>query len=401
MKNIIRNCIYIITICILLTGFSQELSAQKHYTLSGTIKGIPDVEIKMVEGEQVDLAKIISTSKIKDSKFEFSGQIDNIKLVSLVFKKAKEDEVSYFVPLVLDEGETTISVDASICFDDPSNSHLLVSPNLVIASQITKDFQTYIKARMDLMYTENGKKQTAFTEDFEKNIKPTGNEPSEDWYVKRSELNSALFADYEVVIKTCVKQLSNSLAGIIICNNAYFDVFSVAEMKMILTNYKKNFEATPQFKILEKKINRILNVEVGAIAPQFTMENDKGGQTSLSEFKGQYLLVDFWTSTCSPCIASFPHLNKLYSKYHDDGFEIIHISTDHEKKYWYEALEKHKNPWPQVIENVEVKKGESITDIYVVKYNPYVYLLDKEGRIIAKNPKDEELDAKLKDIFGH
>ncbi|AUP77927.1 TlpA disulfide reductase family protein [Flavivirga eckloniae] len=398
MKNIIKNGTYIITICILLIGCKQESPVQKGYTLSGTISGIPDIEIKLVEGDFIYEAEVISTSIIKGGTFEFSGQIDDAKIVSLVFQKKKEEDVFYYIPLILDKGKTTLTADVATYIEPVMDSNILVYPNITTSSSTTKDFQTYITARKDFMDSEKTRKYRAILTEYDSISKRTGEAP-DDPLVDNAFTN--LLATFEAAKKESIIQLSNSLAGIIILNNENLEIFSAAEMKMFLTHGKKNFNATPQFKVLEKNINKSINLVLGATAPQFTMENDKGGQTSLSEFKGQYVLVDFWAYWCKPCVETFPHLNELYSKYHDDGFEIVHISRDPNRAAWYKALKTHKNPWPQLIEKEEAEEEELVSYTYNVPYIPYFYLLDKEGKIIAKNLREEELDSRLKDIFGH
>jgi len=147
------------------------------------------------------------------------------------------------------------------------------------------------------------------------------------------------------------------------------------------------------------RINGIKNTEIGAYAVDFTLETDTDGQTrTRSSLNGKYVLLDFWASWCGPCIAEFPHLKETYGRFRDKGFEVLGVSIDKNRDRWLEAIKKHELPWPQVIdrpgdEAIALKK-------YAASVIPTTYLLDPDGKIIAKNLKSKALEEFLAEVLG-
>ncbi|MEK6480573.1 TlpA disulfide reductase family protein [Catalinimonas sp. 4WD22] len=108
--------------------------------------------------------------------------------------------------------------------------------------------------------------------------------------------------------------------------------------------------------------------------------------------KNQYTFVDFWYSNCSPCIAQFPHLRETYEKYREQGFEIVGISTDRIRyqDMWMKAIERFELVWPQYWD----KDGKESAALAINRF-PTNYLLDSEGKIIAKDLRPVELEQFL------
>ncbi|HNM25393.1 MAG TPA: TlpA disulfide reductase family protein, partial [Saprospiraceae bacterium] len=118
----------------------------------------------------------------------------------------------------------------------------------------------------------------------------------------------------------------------------------------------------------------------------------------LSNFRGNYLLIDFWASWCGPCRRENPNVKAMYEKYHPKGFNIVGVSLDRERGAWVKAIEADGLVWSHMSDlkgwNSEHAK------IYSVSSIPQTVLLDKEGRIVARNLRGEALQEKLKSIYG-
>ena len=109
------------------------------------------------------------------------------------------------------------------------------------------------------------------------------------------------------------------------------------------------------------------------------------------------MLVDFWASWCGPCRAENPHVVAAYNKFHDKGFEILGVSYDRNKDSWLAAIEKDQLPWLHVS---DLKGWKNLTaKLYSISAIPANVLLDKEGKIIAKDLRSVALEEKLAELL--
>lgn len=138
---------------------------------------------------------------------------------------------------------------------------------------------------------------------------------------------------------------------------------------------------------------------IGMPAIYFESTDTSGHKVKLSDFKGKYVLVDFWASWCKPCRAENPNVLKNYEKYKDKNFTIIGVSLDDAKAEdkWKEAVRKDGLPWTQV-SDLEGWKSKIATD-YQVNSIPINYLIDPNGKIIAVGLRGEEMDPTLEKLL--
>lgn len=136
---------------------------------------------------------------------------------------------------------------------------------------------------------------------------------------------------------------------------------------------------------------------VGGVAPDFTQKTPEGEDMNLSDLRGKVVLVDFWASWCGPCRRENPNVVRMYEMYKEKGFDIIGVSLDRDKGKWLGAIEKDGLNWHHV-SDLKGWKNE-VANLYGVRSIPHTILLDKEGRIIARNLRGPMLEEKLKSIF--
>src|SRR4030095_1233141 len=130
----------------------------------------------------------------------------------------------------------------------------------------------------------------------------------------------------------------------------------------------------------------------------FSLPDLRGDSVRLSSMKGKVFLLDFWASWCVPCRFSNKQLVKLYTKYKENGFEILSVSLDENQKDWKKAVNKDKITWLQINDN-----GGS-DGVAATKWNinaiPASFLIDKTGNVVAFDPEKQELENKIRQLLG-
>ncbi|TCC96861.1 TlpA disulfide reductase family protein [Pedobacter psychroterrae] len=152
---------------------------------------------------------------------------------------------------------------------------------------------------------------------------------------------------------------------------------------------------TPEGIQFGKTIEATRNTSIGAIAPFFTQNDVNDKPVSLKDYRGKYVLIDFWASWCGPCRAENPNLVKAYNQFKDKNFTVLGVSLDMpgKKDDWMAAIKKDGLVWTQVS---DLKFFENdVARQYNIKSIPQNYLIDPSGKIIAKNLRGEELSKKL------
>jgi len=189
----------------------------------------------------------------------------------------------------------------------------------------------------------------------------------------------------------------------------YVSSLTLDSLQMYYDRLGKKLQQTNDGKDLANQIQKLRGGSPGSMAKNFTTTDINGNKLSLSDFKGKYVLLDFWASWCVPCRASNPHLKELYTKYHDKGIEFIGISDDDSKpEAWHKAVEKDGLTWRQVLRGFDMEKlmknepnPRDISEKYGISSLPTKILIDRSGKIIGRYSEEEgPLDAKLKEIFG-
>jgi len=190
-------------------------------------------------------------------------------------------------------------------------------------------------------------------------------------------------------------------------NKKKFDIEDFLDAYDNLTPSLKN---TPMGGKVKRKLDSInteyqktTHLQVGKIAPSFEAPKPDGTIVSLEELKGKVTIIDFWAAWCGPCRRENPNIVKIYNEYHDKGLEIIGVSLDgnsrqsNPKKAWLDAIEKDKLAWTQVSHLKYF--NDPVARLYDVNAIPATYILDKDGKIVAKNLRGRQLESKIQQLF--
>ncbi len=145
--------------------------------------------------------------------------------------------------------------------------------------------------------------------------------------------------------------------------------------------------------------------KVGDIAPEITGTTPNGKTMKLSSLKGNIVLIDFWTSWCAPCRKANKNVVKTYKKYKNKefknakGFKVFNVSLDKNKGNWKAAIKIDKLDWDTHVNDIEENGDSKAANRYNVRSIPTTYLIDEEGKIIAKNLHGPMLDRQLSKLL--
>ena len=198
------------------------------------------------------------------------------------------------------------------------------------------------------------------------------------------------------LVKEKVRSMGNSLTAVLVAleldPNEDF-----AFMDEMAQKFHKSLPNSHFTKQLVDKVNTLRKLAIGAVAPEITMEGPDGNMISLSSLRGNYVMIDFWAAWCRPCRAENPNVVALYKKYNSKGFEVFGVSLDRKKEDWLKAIEKDGLSWTHVSDLQYFNSAAA--QLYNIQAIPATYLLDKEGKIIAKNLRGIALRKKLEELF--
>ncbi len=176
-----------------------------------------------------------------------------------------------------------------------------------------------------------------------------------------------------------------------VCEANYLGEFAHAEetLARLLARFPSTKEGRKGAVMLEK-IAAIRALEPGEVFPEWEMETIDGGPLSLEDLRGKIVLVDVWATWCPPCRAELPELRALYARHRAAGFEIVGISIDAQRSTLQRFLQREQVSWPQLHDGLAWETP--IVMRYGVLSIPTNYLLDAEGRVLARNVRGAALE---------
>jgi thiol-disulfide isomerase/thioredoxin len=168
-------------------------------------------------------------------------------------------------------------------------------------------------------------------------------------------------------------------------------------MDQMVAIFKKKYPNEDLTRQLVNKVNATKRIAIGAIAPGFTSTDTTGTVVDCKDFRGKYTLVEFWASWCAPCREESPTLVRLYNQYVGKGLAILSVSIDKNTTQWKKAIRQDGYIWKNVCDG-DGYAGPTAA-LYTVTVIPNSFLLDRDGRIIAKNLRGKLLEDKLASLM--
>ena len=172
-----------------------------------------------------------------------------------------------------------------------------------------------------------------------------------------------------------------------------------AELEELYNTLSQRLKETETARIFKHALDALKNTAIGVTAPDFKQTDVNGDTVKLSSFRGKYVLVDFWASLCGPCREENPNVVKAYDKYKDKNFTIVGVSLDKEngKDNWIAAIKSDGLEWTQV-SDLKFWNNQA-AKLYYVTAIPSNFLIDPNGKIIAKNLRGDDLENKLAEVL--
>lgn len=172
------------------------------------------------------------------------------------------------------------------------------------------------------------------------------------------------------------------------------------ELEILLKLIPRSFLSYPSIKVINQRIANQKSAVIGNYAPLFEQSDPSGKLIRLVDYRGKYVLIDFWASWCGPCRKENPNLVQAYSNYHAHGFTIISISLDKvkDKQKWLDAITKDgMEAW---VHTSDLNYFENaVAKLYGVQAIPQNFLLDPSGKILAKDLRGKMLEETLSEYF--